>query len=58
MSSSYKWDKENTTKITFKFNNNTDADILEFLNNAPNKQGLIKELLRQAAQQAKQKDDP
>lgn len=58
MSSSYKWDKENTTRITVKLYPDKDADVIELLNSVPSKQGLIKDLLRQAAQQAKQKDDP
>lgn len=58
MSNNYEWEKANTTMLTVKLNNRTDADIIEFLGTVPNKQGLIKELLKQAAQQAKQKDDP
>lgn len=42
-----KYDKENTTQIKFKFNNSTDEDILTFLSTLPNKQGYIKELIRQ-----------
>lgn len=43
---SMKYDKANTKQITFKFNLNTDADILEKLASVPNKQGYIKELIR------------
>ena len=42
----HKYDKENTRKMTFKFNRNTDADILEKLASVPNKQGYIKRLIR------------
>jgi hypothetical protein len=41
-----KYDKANTVQIKFKFNVNTDADILEKLNSVENKQGYIKELIR------------
>lgn len=42
-----KYDKEHTTTILIKLNNNTDADILELLNNSGNKQGTIKAALRE-----------
>ena len=41
-----KWDKENTTVVTMKLNNNQDADIIEKLNSVGNKQGYIKQLIR------------
>lgn len=41
-----KYDKANTRKITFKFNLKTDADILEKLDSVNNRQGYIKELIR------------
>lgn len=41
-----KWDRENTTVVTMKLNNNKDADILEKLSSVPSKQGYIKELIR------------
>ena len=40
------WEKEHTKIINFRFNFNTDADILEKLNSVGNKQGYIKELIR------------
>lgn len=40
------WCKEHTTQFKLRLNNNTDADIIEFLNALPNKQGYIKELIR------------
>ena len=42
-----KYDKENTTKVTIKLNHKTDADILEYLNTFDNKQGTIKNLIRE-----------
>ena len=41
-----KWDKENTTVVTMKLNNNKDADIIEKLKSVPNRQGYIKQLIR------------
>lgn len=41
-----KWDKENTTVVTMKLNNNQDADIIEKLKSVPNRQGYIKQLIR------------
>lgn len=46
--SNAKYDKEHTTGLYLKFNNGTDKDILEYLKSVPNKQGFIKELIRQA----------
>lgn len=42
-----KYDKLNTTQVKLKLNNNTDDDILQKLENVPNKQGYIKNLIRQ-----------
>ena len=42
-----KYDKQHTTTVLIKLNNNTDADILELLNNSGNKQGTIKVALRE-----------
>lgn len=39
------WTAENTTRVTVKFNNRTDADILEALEGKP-KQTEIKRLVR------------
>lgn len=41
-----KYDRLNTTQIKLKLNNNTDEDILSKLAAVPNKQGYIKELIR------------
>ena len=41
-----KYDKNNTVQIKMKLNKNTDADILEFLETVENRQGYLKELIR------------
>jgi len=41
-----KWDKDNTTQLKVKLNNNTDRDIIDWLNGLDNKQGTIKEMIR------------
>ena len=41
-----KYDKNNTVQIKMKLNKNTDADILEFLETMENRQGYLKELIR------------
>lgn len=43
---SIKYDKANTRRVYIKLNKNTDKDILDYLDNIPNKQGYIKELIR------------
>lgn len=40
------WNKDHTTQIKMSLNNNTDADILAWLAQQPNKQGYIKDLIR------------
>lgn len=40
------YDKTFTKVITMKLNINTDKDILEYLEKLPNKQGKMKELIR------------
>ena len=42
-----KYDKANTKQIKLKLNIKTDADILEFLDKSDNKQGIIKQLIRE-----------
>ena len=42
-----KYDKSNTTGVYLKLNNNTDKDILEYLASVPNRQGLLKQLIRE-----------
>ena len=43
---SIKYDKANTKQILLKLNKNTDADILDRLDQVDNMQGYIKELIR------------
>lgn len=38
--------KKNVVRIPFDLNRNTDADILEFLDNVPNRNAAIKFILR------------
>lgn len=40
------YDAKNTKRYGLKFNYNTDADIIDALDNAPSKQGLVKEAIR------------
>ena len=42
-----RYDKANTQFVGLKFNKNTDADILDYLNSVDNKQGYIKCLIRE-----------
>lgn len=39
--------KNNTTRIRFQLNNEYDADIIEFMNTLPNKNGYLKDLVRE-----------
>lgn len=43
---SRKYDQQNTKVVTLKLNKTTDADILEQLERCENKQGYIKQLIR------------
>lgn len=42
-----KYDKEHTTGFHMKLNNESDADILEWLSQQDSKQGAIKKLIRE-----------
>lgn len=42
-----KYDRANTVQIHLKLNTKTDADILDKLDSVPNKQGYIKDLIRE-----------
>lgn len=42
-----KYDRVNTRQIILKLNKKTDKDILKHLDSLPNKQGYIKELIRE-----------
>lgn len=41
-----KYDKANTRQVKLKLNETTDADILAILDQTPNIQGYIKQLIR------------
>lgn len=41
-----RYQKENIQRVVIKLNKRTDADILEHLENIENRQGYIKELIR------------
>ena len=41
-----KYQKENISRVVLKLNKKTDADLLEWLDTLDNKQGTIKEILR------------
>lgn len=45
--SNYNYEKNNCTRVSIKLCNKTDADIIEALNHCGNKQGYIKELIRE-----------
>lgn len=42
----YKWQKKHTVQVALRFNDKTDLDVITQLENVPNKQGYIKELIR------------
>lgn len=44
--SDYNYEKNNCTRVSIKLGNKTDADIIEQLNKQENKQGYIKQLIR------------
>lgn len=46
-----KYDDNNTIQIKLKLNCKTDADIIEYLNSTGNKQGTIKNLIREKISQ-------
>jgi hypothetical protein len=48
-----KYDQNNTTKVSLKLNINTDADIIEYLSKVDNKQGTIKQLIRDDIERSK-----
>ena len=43
----WKYDRANTTRVSIKLNNKTDEDIIQYLASMENKQGYIKELIRE-----------
>lgn len=42
-----RYDKKNTVRVNLKLVKNTDADIIEYLEQSGNKQGTIKKALRE-----------
>ena len=42
----WRYDKDHTKAVHLKLNKVTDADILEWLEHFPSKQGYIKQLIR------------
>ena len=40
------YNADHTTRLPINLNHKTDADIIAYLQTVPNKQGLIKELIR------------
>ena len=46
-----RYDADMTVRVSLKLNKKTDADILDFLAGQTNKQGLIKELIRERMKQ-------
>ena len=42
-----KYDKENTKRVSLKFNYNTDNDIISWLDNQENKQRAVKNAIRE-----------
>jgi len=42
-----KYERKNVTQIKFSFNNETDKDIIEHIKSQKNKQGYIKQLIRE-----------
>ncbi len=51
----YEWKKNNTTHVGFRFNNNTDKEIVDLLNSVPNKQAFIKQLIYEYIESQKKK---
>lgn len=44
---SIKYSANNTTRLYISLNNKTDGDIIEFLKGLTNKQGFVKEAIRE-----------
>lgn len=54
--SDYNYEKNNCTRVSIKLGNKTDADIIEKLNKQDNKQGYIKQLIRDDIRKEKMVD--
>ena len=48
-----RYDSKNTKQFKMKLNTKTDADILEYLDTLPNKQGKVKQLIRDEIERSK-----
>lgn len=46
VAASIRYNKEKTTQFKMSLNNKTDADIIEHLKTRDNKQGYVKQLIR------------
>ena len=53
-----RYDKANTTQFKMKLNTRTDADIIEYLDSLDNKQGKVKELIREEIKRTKPPAEP
>lgn len=51
---SKRYNKENTMMLSIRFNLKFDADIIEYLDNAESKTGLIKKLIREEIKKGEQ----
>ena len=49
------WDRDNTVQVKLKLNKSNDSDIIRFLESCPNRQGMIKELIRAEIERITQK---
>jgi len=54
--SDYNYEKNNCTRVSIKLGNKTDADIIDKLNKQDNKQGYIKQLIRDDIRKEKMVD--
>lgn len=51
------WKASNTTRVVINLNHRTDADLLHYLETVPNRQGLLKQLLRKHIASVTSSDD-
>lgn len=49
--------KENTRRIAFSLNKNTDADIIEYIETVGNINGYLKQLIRQDMRKKTERND-
>lgn len=48
-----RYDDANTVQVKMKLNRKTDADIIEYLESSGNKQGAIKEAIREKIERSR-----